>query len=85
MDANFHRGLEDGKYEWPAEVLQNRDRRVMLLLAGFLLFLRDTGHLLAEWAQAFLDWVPGTHHHLQRRYPQGYETALNLPRFHGQI
>jgi hypothetical protein len=85
VDANFHRGLEEAKNEWPDEVLQNRDRRVMLLLAGFLLFLRDTGRLLAEWAQAFVDWILGAHRQLQHQYPTGYETALSLPRFHGQL
>ena len=79
MPGNAHRIVDALKAAWPPEVRQNVDRRPLLLLAGFLLFLRDLGLLLHAMCQEFADWLLAAHRQLQAAHPsQSWEVALGL-------
>ena len=79
MPGNAHRVVDALKAAWPPEVRQNVDRRPLLLLAGFLLFLRDLGLLLHAMCQEFVDWLLAAHRQLQAAHPsQPWEVARGL-------
>ena len=83
VPANIHRVLESAKYDWPAAVLHNTDRRPALLLAGFLLFLRDLGQALMIHCQAFAEWLLRLHARLLAQSPD-YEQSLELLALFGE-
>lgn len=76
--ANFHRQRTEAGADWPSAVLNNVDRRPALLLAGFLLYLRDVGGHLVDWCQRFADWLLSLHDQLQASSGAHYETTLRL-------
>ena len=80
LPGNLHRGVEEAKYAWPAEVRSPGPPDPLLTSVMLLLSMRDLCRLLADhYLPAHIDYLLRLHAALTARYGPNWGNELKVP------